>query len=201
MTAKNFTPDALEALERAGFSRRDFIRGAGALFVGFSSAGVLATKATAQTGPPFAVIPLNQVDSWIAIAANDNVIGYAGKCDFGQGFATVQHQLIAEELSVPIERVSMLICDTAITPDQGVSSGSMAHPAQFGNTAMRKALATAREALFQMAADQMRMPVGQLSVRDGVISVTGDATRRVSYGALVGGRKFVTLHVEICRTL
>ena len=190
MTPKNFTPDALEVLERAGFSRRDFIRGAGALFVGFSSAGVLATNAAAQTGPPFATIPLNQVDSWIAIAANENVIGYAGKCDFGQGFATVQHQLIAEELSVPIERVSMLICDTAITPDQGVSSGSLAHPVQFGNTAMRKALATAREALFQMAADQMRVPMGQLSVRDGVISVTGDANRRVSYGALVGGKKF-----------
>ncbi len=190
MTPKSFTPDALEALERAGFSRRDFIRGASALFVGFSSAGVLTTRAVAQTGPPFAAIPLNQVDSWIAIAANENVIGYAGKCDFGQGFATVQHQLIAEELSVPIERVSMVICDTAISPDQGVSSGSQAHPTQFGNNAMRKALATAREALFRMASDQMRVPMEQLSVRDGIISVNGDATRRMSYGTLVGGKKF-----------
>ncbi len=190
MTPRNFTPDALEALERAGFSRRDFLRGAGALFVGFSSAGVLATNAAAQTGPPFATIPLSQVDSWIAIAANENVIGYAGKCDFGQGFRTVQHQLIAEELSVPIERVSMLICDTALTPDQGVSSGSQAHPTQFGNAALRTALATAREMLLKMASDQMKVSLDQLTVQDGVISVSGDATRRVSYGSLIGGKKF-----------
>ncbi|MBY0503380.1 MAG: molybdopterin-dependent oxidoreductase [Bryobacteraceae bacterium] len=187
MTPKYFTPDALDALERAGFSRRDFLRGAGALLVGFSATGPLAPTANAQ---PFATIPLTQVDSWIAIAANENVIGYAGKCDFGQGFRTVQHQLIAEELSVPLERVSMLICDTAVTPDQGVSSGSQAHPTQFGNAALRTALATARDTLLRMAATQMNVAMDQLTVRDGVIFVNNDNNRRVSYGALVGGKKF-----------
>ena len=43
--------------------------------------------------------------------------------------------------------------------------------------------------LFRMAADQMKVSTGQLSVRDGIISVS-DATKRVSLGALIDGKKF-----------
>src|SRR5205807_9764615 len=96
-------------------------------------------------------IPTNQVDSWVAVAEDGTVTAYSGKCDFGQGFRTVQQQLVAEELSVPLNRIKMVICDTAFTPDQGVSSGSQGHPTQFGAGALRQALATAREALLQMA--------------------------------------------------
>jgi len=133
MTPKNMTPDALEALERAGFSRRGFLKGMGALIVGYSATeGITKLAAQSASGPPYPTISLTAVDSWIAIGANENVVGYSGKCDFGQGFRTVQHQLIAEELSIPIERVSMLICDTAFCPDQGVSSGSQGSPTEFG---------------------------------------------------------------------
>ena len=48
----------------------------------------------------------NQLDSWIAIAADGSVTAYTGKCDFGQGLYTAQTQLIAEELCVPFDRVS-----------------------------------------------------------------------------------------------
>ncbi|HUQ93678.1 MAG TPA: molybdopterin cofactor-binding domain-containing protein [Bryobacteraceae bacterium] len=180
----NLTPDALDALERAGLSRRDFFKGAGALIVGFRIAG--DTKLDAQTAP---VISLTQVDSWVAISQDETVTAYSGKCDFGQGFRTVQHQLVAEELGVPIERVRMIICDTSITPDQGVSSGSQGSPTQFGTGALRQALATARESLLQMAADQFKVPMDQLSLSDGVISLKADAARKMSYGQLIGCRK------------
>src|SRR6266404_2509550 len=109
----NMTPDALTALERAGFSRRDFLKGAGALIVGFSAVGETA-KLAAQTAGPDAprATPLDQVDSWIVISQDETVTGYSGKCDFGQGFRTVQYQLIADELSVPLDRVKLIICDT-----------------------------------------------------------------------------------------
>src|SRR3989442_154769 len=152
---RTIRPDALAALEKAGFSRRDFLKGAGALIVSFSMAGE-AQKLGAQSMPiqPRAT-PLDQVDSWIVIAQDETVTAYAGKCDFGQGFRTVQYQLIAEELSVPLNRITLILCDTALTPDQGVSSGSQGHPTQFGSSALRQALATAREALFRMASDQL----------------------------------------------
>src|SRR5262245_10037328 len=88
------TPDALAALERVRFSRRDFLKGMGALMVGFSTAGE-AQKLHAQTAPaaPRVTAP-EQVDSWIGIAQDNSVTAYTGKCDFGQGFRTVQQQLI-----------------------------------------------------------------------------------------------------------
>jgi CO/xanthine dehydrogenase Mo-binding subunit len=61
----------------------------------------------------------NQVDSWVAILSDGTVTAYSGKCDFGQGFRTVQQQLVAEELTVPLNRIKMVICDTALTPHQG----------------------------------------------------------------------------------
>lgn len=182
----HMTPDAREALRQAGFSRRDILRGAGALIVGFSVGGKLDAQ-----GTPFPSPDVSRVDSWIAIGQDESVVGYAGKCDFGQGFRTVQYQLVAEELVVALERVTMIICDTAQCPDQGVSSGSQGSPTQFGSSALRQALATAREALFQMASDQLKVPMDQLTVKDGVISVKSDPARQMSYGKLIGGKKFV----------
>ena len=41
------------------------------------------------------------------------VTAYTGKCELGQGMFTAQTQLVAEELSVPIDRVTLVQCDTA----------------------------------------------------------------------------------------
>lgn len=149
-----------------------------------SATGALLVRFQADAQPAG-----NQVASWLAIESDGSVTAYAGKCDFGQGFRTVQHQLVAEELGVPLARVKMIICDTALCPDQGVSSGSQGHPTQFGNNGLRAALATAREALVQMASARLGVPVEQLAVEDGVISSRAEGTRRVSYGELIGGKK------------
>ena len=154
------SPQAFTALEKARtrFSRRDFLRGAGALIVGFSMAGPgkkLVAQSAATLTPPDPTL----VDSWLAIAQDESVTAYSGKCDFGQGFATVQYQLVAEELSVPLERVTLIACDTSITPDQGVTSGSQSDPTEFGPGGLRQALATARQVLMQMASQQFNVPV------------------------------------------
>lgn len=181
------TPDALDALEKQGFSRRGFLRSAGALVVGFSLAGSSRKLAAQSTNGN---VPLDQVDSWVAIAQDETVTGYSGKCEFGQGFSTVQVQLIAEELYVPMSRVKLIYCDTSITPDQGVTSGSQSHIAEFGPGGLRQALATAREALFRMAAQQFNVTVDNLTVQNGVISLKSDSTRSVTYGQLIGGKRF-----------
>lgn len=190
------TPDARAALERAGFSRRDFLKGAGVMVVTFSMAGVAGKLGAQNSAPVDALeVPLDQVDSWIAIAQDETVTAYSGKCDFGQGFGTVQYQLVADELYVPQERITLIICDTALTPDQGTTSGSQSHPTEFGPNGLRQALATAREALFQMASDVLGVPVDQLTVQDGVISVISDPTQQVTYGQLIGGQQF---NITVC---
>ena len=103
--------------------------------------------------------PGTELDSWIAIAADGRVTAYTGKCEFGQGLFTAQTQLIAEELSVPLDRVTLIQCDTALTPDQGTTSGAQSHPANFNTANLALAGATAREALVQLASTRLGVPV------------------------------------------
>ena len=185
------TSDARGALERAGFSRRDFLKGTGALVVSFSM-GMIGTAAAqgvlegGTAGSP----PAGEVDSWIAIGADGIVTAYTGKAEIGQGMSVAQMQLVAEELCVPFDRVHLIYCDTALTPDQGVTSGSQSHPANFNRTNLGQAGATAREALLQMAAKRLDTPVEQLIVADGVIRVKSNSSQSLTYGQLVDGKKF-----------
>ncbi len=189
----SLTPEAGAALNRLVLSRRDLLKGAGCLIVGFTAAGrILASgpAAAQDTG-----VPGDQLDSWIAIGQQGRVTAYTGKCELGQGLYTAQTQLIAEELAVPIDRVILIQCDTARTPDQGTTSGSQSHPANFNSSNLAQAAATAREELFRMAAARLQAPVEQLAVENGVILVQTDPSARAEYGQLIGGKKF-TLQLD-----
>jgi CO/xanthine dehydrogenase Mo-binding subunit len=171
-------------------SRRDFLKGSGALIVNFSAASVAGPFAIAQG--PFATHPSHidpdKLDSWIAVGSDGNVTAYTGKCDLGQGMLTAQTQLVAEELVVPFDRVKLIQCDTSVCPDQGTTSGSQSTPTNFNTRGLAQAAATAREALIAMAATHLSEPANQLTVADGVI--TGKSGRRVSYGELIGSKHF-----------
>ncbi|MBI1872545.1 MAG: xanthine dehydrogenase family protein molybdopterin-binding subunit [Acidobacteria bacterium] len=195
------TPDARAALTRAGFSRREFLKDSGAFVVGFSgfsgfSGAGLADELGLAPGvmspilaqPPRAAD--GQLDSWIAVGADGIVTAYTGKCELGQGMQTAQIQLIAEELGIPVGRVRLIQCDTSMTPDQGTTSGSQSHPTNFNERNLARAGASAREALVRLAAARLGVAADQLTVADGVVSVKQDASKKVTYGDLVGGRKF-----------
>ncbi len=190
--ADSLSDEARCALERA-ISRRTFIRNSGALVVGFAAAGALPAlvpgsvlaQRGAVDGPGS-----ERLDAWIAVAADGTVTAYTGKCELGQGLYTAQVQLVAEELSVPIGRVTLIQCDTALTPDQGTTSGAQSHPTNFNVANLALACATAREALLELAQARLSVPLAELEVRDGVISARSDASRRVRYDELIGGRSF-----------
>jgi CO/xanthine dehydrogenase Mo-binding subunit len=169
-------------------SRRDFLKSSGVLVVAFASApddlwaqGQFDTRASH--------IDPKQLDSWIAIAADGRVTAYTGKCELGQGIQTAQMQLVAEELSVPFDRVTLIQCDTAVCPDQGTTSGSQSTPTNFNERNLAQAAATARETLLGLAATRLGVPVDQLAVAGGTISATPDRRKRVTYGELVAGKK------------
>src|SRR5690242_11908199 len=171
-------------------SRRDFLKTSGALVVSFSAASLARPFALAQ-GPfdthPSHVDP-KKLDSWIAVASDGTVTAYTGKCDFGQGMFTVQTQLVAEELCVPLGHVKLIQCDTSVAPDQGTTSGSQSTPTNFNSDNLAQAAATAREALINMAASKFGEPAGQLTVADGVI--TGKSGRKITYAELIGSKRF-----------
>ena len=167
-------------------NRRTFI-------VRFSMAGLAAPYLLYQNNAPAPRLDgasSNQLDAWIAIGVDGSVTAFTGKCEFGQGLYTAQMQLIAEELSVPFSRVKLIQCDTSLTPDQGTTSGAQSHPTNFNQGALALAGATAREALLAAAAKQLGSSVDQLALKDGVISLKTDPSKKVTYGELIGGRKF-----------
>ena len=167
-------------------SRRDFLKNTGAMIVGFSM------RMSAQSTPsPTGLVDATQVDSWIAIGADESITAYSGKIEEGQGFSTVQTQLIAEELFVPIARINLIFGDTGITPDQGFTSGSQSTVTEFRPGGLRQAVDTARDALFQLAAQRLNVSTGQLTVRNGVFTINGgDPSNQVSYGQLLQGKRF-----------
>jgi nicotinate dehydrogenase subunit B len=184
------TPAASAALQQAGNSRRDFMRGAGIMLIGFSVAAK-APKASAQSPiAPAGTVDAAQVDSWIAIGADESITGYTGKVELGQGIRTIQYQLIAEELSVPLSRINLIMGITGITPDQGTTSGSQSTITEFSPGGLRQALDTARDALMTLAAEELDTTTDQLSVTDGVVWLTSDPTQRVTYGNLIYGKRF-----------
>jgi nicotinate dehydrogenase subunit B len=170
-------------------NRRDFLRDSGALIVGFS---MLPAGSEAQVfgGPAAGSPPPNQLDSWIAIAADGSVTAFSGKEELGQGIATAQAQLVAEELCVPFHRVNLIYCDTGLTPDQAHTSGSQSHPTNFNHGNLAQAGATAREALLRLASERLNVPVNELTAADGVISSKREPSKKIGYGELIGNRKF-----------
>jgi len=162
-------------------SRRDVLKGGGALVVSFSLAGALG-ETLAQGAKPLA---LTEVDSFLAIDAGGVVTLYSGKVDLGTGVATALPQMVADELDVPLGRVKLVQGDTALTPDQGPTWGSLS--IQIGGMQLRNAAATAKAALLDEAAKRLGAKQDELKVVDGVVSA---GNKRVSYGELVAGKSF-----------
>ena len=113
--------------------RRDFLKSSGALVVAFSSAGATDLFGQGRFDGP----GTPQLDAWLAIAADGSVTAYTGKVELGHGLFTAQTQLVAEELSVPLSRVKLIQGDTAVSPDQGTTSGSQSHPVNFNEGGAR----------------------------------------------------------------
>ena len=78
------------------------------------------------------------------------MIVYSGKVELGTGVRTALAQIVAEELDVPLARIQMVMGETGRTPDEGYTAGSKT--IETGGMILRRAAATARAALLEMAA-------------------------------------------------
>ncbi len=188
-------------------SRRQILKGGGALVVSFSFWGPLS-RALAQSDQtlqprPYAAervdlgtfvpepgdyLDPRELDSWLAVMQDGSVAVFTGKVDIGTGSRTSLAQIVADELDVPFSRVTMAMGDTAKSVDQGRTVGSSTIPR--GGAQLRQAAAAARQELLKLASAQLGAPAEKLAVADGVVSVEGDASKSVSYGGLIGGKRF-----------
>jgi len=173
-------------------SRRELLKATGGLLVSFNLfepvLGLLA-----QGGTPLSNaggLSPDQLDSWLTIAQDGTVSVFTSKVDLGTGTGTALGQIVAEELDVPISKISMVIGDTTRSVDQGRTSAS--RTLERAGPQMRQAAAAARQELVKRASARLGAPAGQLTVANGVVSVAGNSAKNISYAALVGGKRFDT---------
>ncbi len=167
-------------------SRREFVRNTGGLLIGFSlaDAAILPRVLAASPEDAMKTPSPGQLDAWLRIEKDGTVRVFTGKVEIGMGVETGFSQIVAEELDVSPERVQFVMGDTSMTTDQGGVGGSTS--IMLGAKPLRNVAATARYLLLQLAAQRLSAPIEQLQVRDGIVSIQGNAGKSVSYGDLAG---------------
>src|SRR3989442_3337087 len=171
-------------------SRRDFLKASGALVVSVMIPGTVPIARAQTSGVGDGKPPLlpDELDPWIAILPDGSVTASFGKMDMDRGVDVAIGQIVAEELDVRFERVSVVMGDTAFTCNQGGASGSTG--IQNGALTLRYAAAEARRLLVERAAEKLGVPAEKLAVKEGVVSVIGESQRTTTYGELIGGQHF-----------
>jgi CO/xanthine dehydrogenase Mo-binding subunit len=164
-------------------SRRAVLKG-GAITVGFALTGL---PALAQGAAEARVLDPKELDAFLAINADGTVTVFCGKVDLGQGLRVAIPQIAAEELGIGLDQIRYVEGDTALTPDQGRTSGS--NGIQRGGMQIRRAAATARQALIDLAAKRLDMKADDLTVADGEVRPKAGGAG-VRFAELIGGRRF-----------
>ncbi|HET7159455.1 MAG TPA: molybdopterin cofactor-binding domain-containing protein, partial [Burkholderiales bacterium] len=138
-------------------------------------------KAKAQA--PLAASP--EVNAWVVIKPDDTVVIRIARTEMGQGTLTGLAQLVAEELECDWKKVTTEM----ITPGQNLARkrvwGDMATGGSRGirgsQDYVRRGGAAARMMLLQAAADEWKVPAGELTVSDSVIRHAA-SNRTTTYG-------------------
>ena len=164
-------------------SRRAFFQG-GALTIAFALSGA---RARAQAPSSARSLDPAAVDAYLAVNADGSVTIFCGKVDLGQGLRIAIPQIAAEELGIGVDRIRYVEGDTALTPDQGRTSGS--NGVQRGGMQIRRAAATARAALVALAAKKLDVASDALDVADGRVSPRAGGPG-LSFAELLAGSKF-----------
>ena len=176
-------------------SRRNFLKSSGLLVVSFSAAAIASANplggeaaAAAQAAGPYPDPDFRQLDSWVVIHEDGTATFYVGKTDGGQGTGTAFRQMMSDELDIAFDKTSLVMGSTDITVDQGGSGGSDA--IEVDGPPARRVAAEARRVLLELASARFGVSPGQLAVSEGVVTVRTDPSKKVTYGELIGGRRF-----------
>jgi nicotinate dehydrogenase subunit B len=175
-------------METKTISRRDLLKSTGMLIVSFSFFGPISKALAQSTGLSEDGLDPTALDSWIAVAQDGGVTVFSGKVELGTGVETALAQIVAEELDVPFDKVHMEQGDTSKMIDQGVTAAS--RTVERGGPQLRQASAAARQELLKLASGRLDAPVEKLTVTDGVVSVVDSPAKKISYGNLLGGKRF-----------
>jgi CO/xanthine dehydrogenase Mo-binding subunit len=138
---------------------------------------------TGGTALPGSLQTNKRLSQWLHFRPDGAVEVLSGKVEIGQGILTAIAQIVADELDVDISRVRMVAASTAMSPNEGVTSGSLS--IEHSGSALRYACAEARAIHLEAAAQRLGVPAQNLQVRDGTI--VGPGNLATSYWELADG--------------
>lgn len=146
-----------------------------------------ATDVPAEISPSLLAHP--DLDDWLRVDDDGAITIFSGKVELGQGLKTALAQIAAGELDVALERIRVIMGDTARTPDEGGTTGSRS--LETSGVAIRLAATEARAHLLELAFEQLESlsPASELQVRDGIVRDPRSG-RQVSYWDLMAGMRF-----------
>ncbi|HSP17734.1 MAG TPA: molybdopterin cofactor-binding domain-containing protein [Thermoanaerobaculia bacterium] len=130
-------------------------------------------------------------NAYLRIDENGHVTLFSGKIEMGQGVHTSLAQMAADELGVSLDSITMIMGDTDACPWDAGTWGSLT-TRMFG-PAVRAAAAEARTVLMNLAAKKLGVPREKLVVNNGVVSVAGNPSKKVTYGELAKGKQIERL--------
>jgi isoquinoline 1-oxidoreductase subunit beta len=160
-------------------NRRGFLASTGGLAVTFSVPALAATEATALT-------------AYLHVRPDGRVKLWSPTTEMGQGTHTGQAAIIADELGVALNRISVETAQPAapFRRPLGNPNAQMGSGGSWGIrswvTPLRTAAAQARELLIAEAADRLKVPASELVARDGQVTHTA-SKRSLGFGALAAG--------------
>lgn len=168
-----------------GINRRNFLKllgGGIAVALTYSDLNALS-KQTA-----FVLPGDDAIAAWIHILENGTVTVYTGKVEVGQNIRTSLSQAVAEELSVPVSSIEMIMGDTLLTPYDRGTYGSLTTPTM--EPQLRKAAASLKEVLTDMAAKQWNVAKQTVETKNGQV-IHPASGKTISFGDLTKGKKIL----------
>ncbi len=183
--AKSTTAQLLE------LTRRHFVVGAGTAAAGGLALGFDAGSAVAKQGVDSGA----EINVWVAVRPDSTCVIRIARSEMGQGTLTGLAQLVAEELECDWKKVTT----EQITPGQnharkrawGEMGTGGSRGIRISQDYVRRGGAVARMMLMQAAADQWKVPVGELTVDQGVIT-HATTKRSVTYGKVAAAAAKLT---------
>ena len=134
----------------------------------------MSQPAPAPSKLPVSLAANPLLSSWLKFSAQGQVTVSPGKVEIGQGIVTALAQIAADELDVELSRVQMVRASTAMSPNEGVTSGSLS--VQQSGRALRHACAEVRQIFLQLASERLGVKIEALNVEDGTISGPGNVS-------------------------
>lgn len=182
----------IETSQTDEYGRRDFMKLVGGGVIVFFTveppASAFQKKPPSKSGgfPGFGRAPAD-LNGYLRIGEDGKVTVFTGKIEQGQANMTALAQMAADELGVSLDSIHMIMGDTDLCPWDMGTFGSMSISV-FGPQ-LRNAAAEARTILLEMASEQMKTPVAQLKIENGVIFAGSDKNAGVAFSQLTKGQK------------